>query len=83
MLITNNEALPQPIVDAVTKDPYSRGDSDISVTQLLQPARKVVLEKKHDHEMVVDAADRLFALLGQIGHGILERAANSGIVEKR
>lgn len=83
MIITNVEGLPQPLVDAVTKDPYDKGHSDLTVTQLISPPRKVALEKAHDHEMVIDASDRLFALMGQIGHGILERAANSGIVEKR
>jgi len=83
MIITNTEGLPQPLVDAITKDPYDAGKSDLTVTQLISPPRKVALEKRHFNEMVVDASDRLWALMGQIGHGILERAANSDIVEKR
>jgi len=43
----------------------------------------VALEKQNDQIMEVDASDRLWALMGQIGHGILERSANAGIVEKR
>lgn len=83
MLISNTQGLPQPLVDAVTKDPYNKGQSDLTVTELIAPPRKVALEKAHDHEMVVDASDRLWSLMGQIGHGILERSANAGIVEKR
>lgn len=83
MIITNHTGLPQPLVEAIIKDPYDKGHSDLTVTQLISPPRKVALEKRHDNEMVVDASDRLWALMGQIGHGILERAANSGIVEKR
>lgn len=82
--ITNLSGLPQPLVDAVTNDPYTGGvGADISVTRLIQPPRKVALEKLHREEMVEDAADRIWALCGQIGHLILERSANKGIVEKR
>ena len=83
MIITNIEGLPQPLVDAVARDPYRAPNCDLTVTQLIAPPRKVALEKKNDALMEVDASDRLWALLGQIGHGILERSANAGIVEKR
>jgi hypothetical protein len=83
VIYTNHTGLPQPLVDAVIKDPYDKGHSDLSVTQLISPPRKVALEKANDAIMEIDASDRLFALMGQIGHGILERSANSGIVEKR
>lgn len=83
MKITNESNLPQPLVDAVIRDPYSSADSDISVTRLIQPPRKVALEKQHDAQISEDAADRLWALMGQIGHGILQRSATEGLVEKR
>lgn len=84
MKITNLLGLPQPLVDAVTNDPYTGGvGADISVTRLIQPPRKVALEKLHREEMVEDAADRIYALCGQIGHLILERAALRNIVEHR
>jgi hypothetical protein len=83
MIITNIEGLPQPLVDAVIKDPYRAPNCDLTVTQLIAPPRKVALEKQNDAIMEVDASERLWALMGQIGHGILERSANSGIVEKR
>lgn len=81
--LTNRYNLPRPLVRALERDPYSRGDCDISVTQLIQPPRKVELERQHASEMVEDASDRLYALYGQIAHTILERAADSSIVEKR
>ena len=74
MQVTNNLHLPQSIVRAVTNDPYSYGDADISVTGMIGPARKRRLELTHRDEMTVDAADRLWSLYGQIVHGILERA---------
>jgi hypothetical protein len=81
--LTNRYFLPRPLVRALERDPYSRGDCDISVTQLIQPPRKVELERQHASEMIEDASDRLYALYGQIAHTILERAADSSIVEKR
>lgn len=80
---TNNANLPEPIVQAVTRDPYSKGLSDFSVTELLQPPRARALKKLHRNEIIEDVSDRLFALCGQVGHGILERAAGDLIVERR
>lgn len=82
--VTNRLGLPAPMVRAVTNDPYDAGDSDISVSRLVSPPRKVALEHLHKDEMPPeDAADRIFALLGQISHLILERAADQSICEKR
>lgn len=85
MIITNKLNLPQPLVDAVRNDPYNSGDCDISVTRLIKPPRAVALAKRHYDEIEVDASQRIYALMGQLGHEVLERAAktNSNIVEKR
>ncbi|WP_295543630.1 PD-(D/E)XK nuclease family protein [uncultured Thiohalocapsa sp.] len=74
MNVTNNYALPAAIVAAVENDPYSRGDADISVTELIAPAQQRALMREHWHELEEDAADRLFALQGQLIHSLLERA---------
>ncbi len=86
MKFTNELKLPQPLVDAVTNDPYHAGACEFSVTGLLNAPRRRVLLKKHDHEIEEDIADRLWALFGQVGHGILERAAiddGTRVIEKR
>jgi hypothetical protein len=80
---TNRAELPQAIVDAVTNDSYSKGDADISITGLLRPPRLAVLEKKHEHEIVEDISDRIWSLLGQSIHTILERANRTAIAERR
>lgn len=82
MKITNRSGLPEALVRAVENDPYSRGDSDYSVTQLLKPARMVALERIHKDELEEDVSDRIWALMGQLGHLVLERAGE-GMVEKR
>ena len=80
---TNDLNLPGPLFAAVVNDPYSRGDSDISVTQLIDPPRKVALEAEHAMDIVEDASDRIFSLMGQAVHVVLERANATGITEKR
>jgi hypothetical protein len=81
--LTNRASLPQAIVDAVSNDGYSKGDADISVTGLLKPPRVTVLEQKHEHEIVEDASDRIYSLLGQSIHTVLERANRTAIAERR
>lgn len=83
MKITNRLALPQALVDAVKNDPYDNGGAWRSVTQLIAPPRQIILKKKHDAEIEEDASERLFALYGQIVHGILERANTENLVEER
>jgi hypothetical protein len=82
-VLTNRLGLPAPLVRAVANDSYDAGNSDATVTRLLQPPRKVELERLHQHEIVEDASSRIFALLGQVSHLILERAADNSICEKR
>lgn len=84
MQITNKQGLPGAIVEAIKNDDYTPGEKvDISVTSLLSPPRQVVLRNKHYGELVEDASDRIFALIGQAVHSILERAEPSAVVEER
>jgi len=84
MKLTNLSGLPEAIVRAVANDPYTKGDSEYSVTELISPPRQAALKAKHYHEIEEDVADRLYSLYGQIGHGILERASGANaIAEKR
>lgn len=83
MKVTNKANLPQPIYDAIIRDGYSRGDADISVTELLSPARISALKAAHWQEIEEDASDRVWSLVGQVMHGILERSNRTGIAERR
>lgn len=83
MKVTNKFGLPDAIVRAVQNDPYSKGDTDYSVTDLLQPPRKLLLTKEHFHEIEEDATDRIWSLFGQAVHHISERANVEDVVEKR
>ncbi len=83
MTITNRLALPEPILRAVERDDYDSGKSDFTVTELLQPPRQRALVRQHRDEITEDVSDRLWALFGQIGHTILERAGMENLVERR
>lgn len=72
--ITNKYGLPESIVRAVRYSDYDAGDSDITVTQLVSPPQLVELRRLHDAEIVEDASDRIWMLMGSIAHGILQRA---------
>lgn len=71
-MLTNRLNLPQAIVLAVQNDPYTKGDSDISVTQLISPPYQRKL--KETVEPIEDVADKLYSLYGQLIHLLLERA---------
>jgi len=83
MKITNRLNLPSSIAKAVQNDRYSRGDAHISVTGMIGPARKRALEIAHADELTEDVSERIWALMGQIAHGILERADDQAWCEER
>lgn len=83
VIVTNPDNLPAPLLKAIINDPYSKGKCDVSCTELVSPARQAALKRLHANELTESASDRLYALYGQIAHIILERAADSSIVEKR
>lgn len=74
MALTNRLGLPQTIEKAVHNDPYTYGKAHISATSLYGPPKPRLLRRLFPEQITEDVADRLWALVGQIGHGILERA---------
>lgn len=74
MKITNKLNLPASIVAAVDNDAYSKHGADLSVTELLQPAQITYLMNKHADDLEEDVSDRIWSLLGQAVHSIIERA---------
>jgi hypothetical protein len=71
MQITNLTNLPGPLVSAVVgqREPQP---GHISVTELISPPQMRALMLKHWHELTEDAADRIWATLGQLMHKLLE-----------
>ena len=72
--ITNKHKLPEVVVNALTFDTYSRGASDISITQLIDSPRISLLEKHHSDEIEQDAVDFLWSRFGTSVHEMFERS---------
>jgi hypothetical protein len=84
MEFTNISNLPKVIERAVANDPYDSSGSDISTTRLIAPPRIRVLEKNNFDLIKEDVSDRIFSLLGQSVHHIIERAKQkTDIAERR
>jgi hypothetical protein len=72
MRLTNRLNLPASIVSAVANDPY-KGGGDISVTKLITPPYQRQLLQGLGGKLVEDVSDRIWSLMGQIGHALIER----------
>jgi hypothetical protein len=51
----------------------SHRGADYSATELLKSPRELWLKRRHDDEIVIDAADQIWALFGTAVHAILEK----------
>lgn len=83
MNYTNHFNLPDAYVSAVTGDPYSRGSSDITVTELIAPPIQRILRREYDEDLYEDVSDRLWSLMGSAAHAVLDRATPSELTEMR
>lgn len=83
MKITNTLGLPEPIVQAITNDPYDKGDCDFSATELIAPPHQKRLQKVHKDDIEVDAASRIWSLFGSAVHGILEQSQSAHYIAER
>lgn len=75
MKITNKHGVPETIVRAVQDDEYDKGDSILSVTQLISPPRIVILQSLNKDNLESDVVDRVPSLLGTAVHKILEKGS--------
>jgi hypothetical protein len=67
-----------------TKEYYSKGKADFSVTEIISPPRIQRLRKKHFDEIEQDVADMLWSLLGSALHVVAERGQTENhITEER
>lgn len=86
MKITNRLGLPQPIVEVLSADNYSKGGADFSVTELIDAPRQKQLLKRHAHEITVDCIDLIYQFDGKAVHALLEGAdvpEDIGLIEHR
>jgi hypothetical protein len=72
MKITNKQNLPAPIVALVSRNYYSKGASQYSVTELMSPPKIRRLREQYDGEMEIDVTKMIASQLGTFMHGKLE-----------
>jgi len=73
MEITNKYGLPEAIYQAVKAWNYPPNPDRYSVTELINPPLIRKLKIKHWHDLEEDASDRLWMLLGQAVHAVLDK----------
>lgn len=85
MIYTNRAELPEPMFLALTANEYDKGKSDISATGLLKSPRQRLLALRHDSEIVVDASEMLWSVLGTAVHDLILKHSKhvNGLAEER
>jgi hypothetical protein len=76
MKITNQHNLPEVVFNALTFSDYTKGDSLLSVTQLIDSPRVSQLQRQHDDEIEQDAVDFLWSRFGTSVHQMFEAAVH-------
>ncbi len=82
MKITNKHRLPEPIVAALTSSDYSRGNSNRSVTQLIDSPRVRILRAEHEDQIEEDASDMVWSVLGTAVHKMFEAGDHDGHIKE-
>ena len=77
MKITNRYNLPEPIVTALTKDEYTRGESNRSVTQLIGSPRIRILNAENEARVEEDVSALVWMVLGTAVHNMFEGSAEN------
>lgn len=84
MKLTNKFNLPDTFINVIQRPSYSRGNSEISVTEILSPPQLVLLRRRHADDIEIDAADQVWSLFGSAVHNILEHGKDEHhVVEER
>lgn len=84
MKITNKFNIPQTFVNVVKRPQYTKGDVNLSVTELLNSPQIVQLRTKHIDELETDVSEMVWSLFGTAVHNILEHGKDDNhIVEER
>lgn len=84
MKITNKFNVPNTFVNVVKRPQYSKGDVNLSVTELLNSPRIVQLRNQYIDQIETDVSEMVWSLFGSAVHNILEHGKDDHhIVEER
>jgi hypothetical protein len=78
MIITNKHGVPEPLVTLASKEYYSKGASQYSVTEIMAPPKIKRLREQYNDQIKQDVSDMLWNLLGSALHVVMERGVTDG-----
>ena len=78
MIITNKHGVPEPLVTLASKEYYSKGASQYSVTEIMAPPKIKRLREQYNDKIKQDVSDMLWNLLGSALHVVMERGVTDG-----
>ena len=82
MKITNKQGLPGPLVALLSRNYYSKGSSQYSVTELMSSPKIKRLREQYDDEMEIDVTKMIASQLGTFMHGKLEAKEVEGYLNE-
>jgi hypothetical protein len=82
MIITNKQNLPPPVVALLTRNFYTKGASQYSVTELMSPPKIRRLREQYDDQIEVDVTSMLASQFGTFMHGKLEAKEIEGYINE-
>ena len=84
MKITNKHGVPETLVALASREYYTKGAAQYSVTELLSPPRIRRLREQFHEKVEQDVTDMLWSMLGSALHVVMERGQTEGhITEER
>jgi hypothetical protein len=84
MKLTNKYGLPDTVVKALTRSEYSKGESNRSITQLIDSPRVRILRQENWDNMEEDVSEKMWAVLGSAAHKMFEATGDEKhITEER
>lgn len=84
MKLTNKFDLPQTFVNVIKRPTYSKGKANISITELINSPRIVVLKQKHWDDIEQDVSEMIWSLWGSAVHKVLEHGREEHhVIEQR
>ena len=78
MKITNKFNVPAPLMTLASREYYSKGASQYSVTEIMSPPKVRRLREQYNDMIEQDVSDMLWQLLGSALHVVMERGATDG-----
>jgi PD-(D/E)XK nuclease superfamily len=82
MKIINKQNLPPPVVALLTRNFYTKGASQYSVTELMSPPKIRRLREQYDDQIEVDVTSMLASQFGTFMHGKLEAKEIEGYINE-